>query len=96
MGNGQSAADPVHLRIYSNIIQIHDPLKRVQMINTCLASIEYVTSAKRSGVYSYLLNYIAVVNSSGKPPLLPGEQQGIVQQSQNGIGGAGLQSSWNL
>ena len=91
MGNGQSAADPVHLRIYSNIIQIHDPLKRVQMINTCLASIEYVTSAKRSGVYSYLLNYIAVVNSSGKPPLLPGEQQGIVQQSQNGIGGAGLQ-----
>jgi len=86
MGNNQSAIDPVHLRIYSNIIQIRDPIKRVQMINTCLASIEYVNSAKRTGVYSYLLNYIAIVNSSGNPPLLPGEQQiyeqGSIQQTQ--------------
>lgn len=91
MGNGQSVADPVHLRIYSNIIQIHDPIKRVQMINTCLASMEYVTSAKRSGVYSYLLNYVAVVNSSGKPPLLPGEQQGTVQYQQQSGASVGLQ-----
>ena len=74
MGNNQSAVDPVHLRIYSNIIQIRDPVKRVQMINTCLASMEYVSSAKRAGVYSYLLNYVAVVNSGGKPYSLPGEQ----------------------
>ena len=79
MGNGQSTVDPVHLRIYSNIIQINDPVKRMQMINTCLASMEYVGSAKRAGVYSYLLNYVAVINSGGKPPLLPGEQQGIQQ-----------------
>jgi curved DNA-binding protein CbpA len=91
MGNGQSTVDPVHLRIYSNIIQIHDPVKRVQMINTCLASMEYVTSAKRSGVYSYLLNYVAVVNSSGKPPLLPGEQQGTVQYQQPSGASVGLQ-----
>ena len=75
MGNNQSAVDPVHLRIYSNIIQIRDPIKRVQMINTCLASMEYVGSAKRTGVYSYLLNFVAVVNSGGKAPQLPGEQQ---------------------
>jgi curved DNA-binding protein CbpA len=75
MGNNQSAVDPVHLRIYSNIIQIRDPIKRVQMINTCLASMEYVASAKRTGVYSYLLNYVAVVNSGAKAPQLPGEQQ---------------------
>ena len=75
MGNNQSAVDPVHLRIYSNIIQIRDPVKRVQMIHACLASMEYVASAKRTGVYSYLLNYIAVVNSGGKAPQLPGEQQ---------------------
>lgn len=80
MGNSQSAVDPVHLRIYANIIQIRDPVKRVQMINTCLASMEYVSSAKRSGVYSYLLNYVAIVNSGGKAPVLPGEQQGLVQQ----------------
>ncbi len=75
MGNNQSAVDPVHLRIYSNIIQIRDPIKRVQMINTCLSSMEYVGSAKRSGVYSYLLNYVAAVNSGAKAPQLPGEQQ---------------------
>ena len=72
MGNNQSI-DPVHLRIYTNIIQIHDHAKRVQMINTCLASMEYVGSAKRAGIYSYLLNYIAIVHSGGSPPLLPGE-----------------------
>jgi len=75
MGNNQSAIDPVHLRMYSNIIQIKDPMKRLGIINTCLASIEYVSSAKRAGIYSYLLNYIATVNSGGSPPLLPGEQQ---------------------
>jgi len=79
MGNNQSAVDPVHLRIYTNIIQIRDPLKRIQIINTCLASMEYVTSAKRTGIYSYLLNYIAIVNSGGLPPILPGEQRDNVQ-----------------
>ena len=74
MGNNQSTIDPVHIRIYSNIIQIHDPLKRVQMINTCLASMEYVGSAKRAGIYGYLLNYISTVTAHGSPPLLPGEQ----------------------
>jgi hypothetical protein len=87
MGNNQSAIDPVHLRMYSNIIQIKDPMKRLNIINTCLASIEYVSSAKRAGIYSYLLNYIATVNSGGSPPFLPGEQhnsqQSIPQQSPN-------------
>lgn len=83
MGNNQSAIDPIHLRIYANLIQIQDPKKRVQMINTCLASIEYVNSAKRAGIYSYLLNYIAIINSGGAPPLLPGEQQGIQIQQPN-------------
>ena len=82
MGNSQSFADPIHLRIYSNIIQIRDPIKRVQMINTCLASMEYVGAAKRAGIYSYLLNYISTVNSGGSAPLLPGEQH-ILQQSSN-------------
>ena len=72
MGNNQSI-DPIHSRIYSNIIRINEPVKRVQMINTCLASMEYVISAKRAGIYSYLLNYIAIINSGGSPPVLPGE-----------------------
>jgi len=59
--------------MYSNIIQIHDPIKRLQIIQTCLASMEYVHSAKRAGVYSYLLHYVSTVQSGGSPPLLPGE-----------------------
>lgn len=44
------------------------------MIQTCLASMEYVNSAKRGGIYSYLLHYISSVQSGANPPLLPGEQ----------------------
>ena len=61
MGNQASAVDPIHARIYRNIIQIQDPQKRMQTIQTCFASMEYVNSAKRAGIYSYLLNYISTV-----------------------------------
>ena len=74
MGNNQSAVDPVHVRMYSNMIQIRDPSKRIQVIQTCMASMEYVNSAKRCGIYSYLLHYISTVQSGGQPSLLPGEQ----------------------
>ncbi len=85
MGNNQSAVDPVHVRMYSNMIQIQDPSKRVQVIQTCLASMEYVNSAKRCGIYSYLLHYISSVQSGGQPSVLPGEpsqQQAPVQYTQ--------------
>ena len=75
MGNQSSAIDPVHVRMYSNMIQIHDPSKRVQIIQTCLASMEYVNSSKRAGIYSYLLHYVSTVQSGANPPHLPGEQQ---------------------
>jgi curved DNA-binding protein CbpA len=81
MGNQQSAIDPVHVRIYLNMIQINDPSKRIQVIQTCMASIEYVNSAKRAGIYSYLLHYISTVQTGGTPPLLPGEQQVSSQPS---------------
>jgi curved DNA-binding protein CbpA len=88
MGNTSSSIDPAHLRIYSNIIQIQNPLKRVHVINTCLSSIEYVNSAKRNGIYSYLLNYVATVNFGQTPPLLPGEQRDVIQSSTNYISNA--------
>ena len=83
MGNASSMGiDPVHIRIYSNLIQIENHPKRVQMINTCLAGMEFITSAKRAGIYSHLLNYVSAVNAGLQPPLLPGEQQPIkVQQA---------------
>ena len=83
MGQQQSI-DPIHLRMYTNMIQIRDPMKRVQIINTCMASMEYVQSAKRAGIYSYLLNYISTVHNGGNPPGLPGESSQSSQSSQSG------------
>jgi curved DNA-binding protein CbpA len=84
MGNGVSieAFDKAHVRIYTNILQLKNPHLRVQMIQTCLAGPEYIQTAKRSGVYSYLLNYISTVQSGGNPPSLPGEGSVGLQQSQ--------------
>jgi len=77
MGQGVSlnAFDPTHVRIYSNVLQLKSPHLRVQMIQTCLAGAEYMQSAKRAGIYSYLLNYVSTVQSGAAAPLLPGEQQ---------------------
>lgn len=74
MGNQSSAIDPVHLRMYQNLIQIHDPMKRVQIIQTCLSSMEYVQSAKRAGLYSHLLHYVTIATSGQTPSSLPGER----------------------
>ena len=74
--------DPVHVRMYANLIQINDPAKRIQIIHTCMASMEYMQSAKRAGVYSYLLNYISTVQNGGQAPLLPGEQAAYAASSE--------------
>jgi curved DNA-binding protein CbpA len=71
---GNQVSDPIHQRMYSNLIQIKDPHKRVQLIQASLASIEYVQSAKRSGIYSYLLHYVSTVQMGGNPSPLPGEE----------------------
>ena len=43
---------------------------------------EYINSAKRAGIYSYLLHYVSSVQTGGSVPLLPGEQQGSMGASQ--------------
>lgn len=58
MGNKQSI-DPSHMRIYENLRMIQNPATKVQMIQTILAGPEYVASAKKAGVYSDLLAYLA-------------------------------------
>lgn len=75
MGNVTSLHDfdPSHVRIYRDVIQIKNPLVRVEMIRTLLAGSEYVQSARRAGVYPLFLNYIARVQAGDAPPLLPGE-----------------------
>ena len=87
MGNGVSlnAFDPTHVRIYSNVLQLKSPHLRVQMIQTCLAGVEYMQTAKRAGIYSYLLNYISAVQSGATPPALPGEQPQQQQSQQQAV-----------
>ncbi len=76
MGN-HLGIDPSHVRIYSNLLQIQSVQKRTDVIQTCFASMEYINSAKRAGIYSYLLNYISTVQMGQMPPPLPGENGGI-------------------
>lgn len=86
MGNQTSAVDPVHLRMYQNLIHIQDPMKRTQVIQTCFSSMEYIQSAKRAGLYSHLLHYVSVASSGQTPGPLPGERMG---QAGQGLGQAG-------
>lgn len=81
MGNQASVIDPVHVRMYQNLIQIQDPRKRVQVIQTCLASMEYIQSAKRAGLYSHLLHYVSVASGGGAPGPLPGERSSATAAS---------------
>jgi curved DNA-binding protein CbpA len=71
--NVLNGIDPSHVRIYINLIQIRDTSKRIQMIQTLLAAPEYIHSAKRAGIYSYLLGFVASVQRGVAPPPLPGE-----------------------
>lgn len=73
MGQGVSlqAFDPSHIRIYTNILAIKQPQTRAQMIQTCLQGSEYIASAKRAGIYSFLLQYVAAVQSNRQPMELP-------------------------
>jgi len=67
--------NPAHVRIYVNILSIRDYKTRAEMIQTVLAGPEYVYTAKQTGVYSHLLNYLARVNAGSQPPLLPYEKE---------------------
>lgn len=81
MGN-HLGIDSNHITIYTNLLKIKAPYKRAEVIQTCFASMEYVNSAKRAGIYSYLLNYISTLQSGQTPPLLPGENGQPTQQVQ--------------
>lgn len=72
MGNQQSV-DPRHVVMYKKLIQIQSVQTRVQTIQTVLSGPEYVTSAKITGVYPHLLNYVAAIQHGRMPPVLPGE-----------------------
>ncbi len=75
MGAAASSIDPTHLGIYKKLLQIQSPATRVQMLQTLLSGPEYVTSAKRAGLYPHLLRYVSAVSQGQDPGPLPGDQQ---------------------
>lgn len=77
MGNRSSsqAVPQQYQRVYTNLIQIQNPRRRMEMIQTILAAPDYVQWAKLSGVYSYLIQYVAQVQNNRTPTPLPGETQ---------------------
>ena len=80
MGNTVSQqVNPAHVRIYVNILSIQNVKTRAEMIQTVLAGPEYVITAKQTGIYSHLLNYLARVNSGNQPSLLPYEKEPVKQ-----------------
>ena len=81
MGQTQSTPEN-HIRIYSNLIKIREPTKRVEMIQTLLAGPEFVQSARRAGIYANLLAYVAKVQQNQRPDSLPGEQAPAASQQQ--------------
>ena len=83
MGNSASLGiHPTYQRVYTNLIQIQNPHKRAETIQTILQSPEYIQAAKQTGVYSHLLHYVAQVQNGRQPPALPGEGAQVQPQSQ--------------
>ena len=78
MGNTQSI-DPSHVKIFNELRAIQNPSIKVRMIQTVLAGPEYVASAKRAGVYSDLLAYVAQHINTSHPTLI---KPTSVQQTQ--------------
>lgn len=70
MGNAASTADPRHVRIWQNLMNMSDEA-RIQMLETLMAGQEYVGAAKRSGVYAFVLQWIAAYRR-GTNPQWPG------------------------
>lgn len=51
--------DPRHIRIWNHLCALVSSQSRIQMLETLLAGQEYVAAAKRAGIYSGLLGWVA-------------------------------------
>jgi hypothetical protein len=75
MGNVTSV-DPRHARIWLNLSSLQSDQARMQMLDTLMAGPEFVNSAKRAGVYSDVLQWIAAYKR-GEFALWPGLRSNI-------------------
>lgn len=84
MGAAQSHIDQTHVRIYTNLLQIHSLTKRQELLETLMAGNEYILSAKKAGIYGDLLTYLGQLRTGRKPTSrLPGEGVAIAIATTN-------------
>ncbi len=83
MGNNASnlaAIDSAHLGTWNKLMQVSNPSLRVQTIETLFQQRpDYITSAKRAGVYNYLIQYCNDVRRGLPPPQNHGMYIGPIQ-----------------
>ena len=71
MGNiNGTAIPPSHVKIYNDLNAIQNPATKVKMIQTLLAGQEYITSAKKMGIYADLLAYVAKYSNYTATPTI--------------------------
>lgn len=74
MGNAASVGlDPRMVNIWQKLAYIQSDEARIGMLETLLAGPEYVSAAKRGGVYAFVLQWIASYRR-GERPLWPGQR----------------------
>jgi hypothetical protein len=54
-----SLYDPRHIRIWGHLCALSSVQSRIQMLDTLFSGVEYVNAAKRAGIYSSLLSWMA-------------------------------------
>jgi len=70
MGATQSI-DVAHVRIYQNVLNIQNPAKRQEILETLLVGNEYIISAKKANIYGQLLSHLQALRRGIVPPPLP-------------------------
>lgn len=59
MGQIASSHDPRHVRIWNNLNALSSTNARLQMLHTLMEGAEYITAAKRAGIYAELLGWMS-------------------------------------
>ena len=71
MGVAHSSMDPRHVRIWSNLSSLDSVDARLSTLDTLFSGAEFVTAAKRAGLYAPLLSWMAATRR-GEYAMWPG------------------------
>jgi hypothetical protein len=96
MGNTPSnnvAMDPRHARIWTHLAALQSNDARAQMLETLLSGPEYVNAAKRAGIYSAVLTWLASYRRGDRPYWPSAAPSGAPSAVPSGVPNAALGSA---